>query len=222
MLSNSRPRRSPVTNLTRLALEHPRAVVLGALVTGAISLLLTAFDLEFHTQRSDLLNPRSEFHQRWLEYVREFGNPEEVVVVVAGQPASVRQAMDRVSAELLRYPQHYCDVYDRFDSRDLLSHGLYYLPPEQLKELARFVDEVVPLLQRPSVGLVELLSAFPPASPPSVRSVRLLSPGRPRQDSVGGLRGPRHCSDCRQLRSPIDCGSNSPTIKRCRTVTWDS
>ena len=70
-----------------------------------------------------------------------------------------------VSAELLRHPQLYGDVYDRFDSSKLLSHGLYYLPREQLDDLAQFVDHVVPLLQQPSVGLVELLSAISLASP---------------------------------------------------------
>ena len=160
MLFHTNSRSNLGRHVTGFALKHSRTTLLSALAFAIAALWITGTQLEFHTERSDLLNPNSEFHQRWLEYVREFGSPEEVIVVVAGEPTEVRKVMDRLGPELQQQPDSYQDVYYRFDSEALRAKGLYYLNREQLIELDRWLAHVVPVLRPPSVRLTDLLSAL--------------------------------------------------------------
>ena len=47
-----------------------------------LALMLAGSRLGFRTSRLDLLNPKSSYNQLWLEYIDEFGDADDVVVVV--------------------------------------------------------------------------------------------------------------------------------------------
>ena len=54
-------------------------------VLAAVGGLVVSHDhLRFHTNRDDVLNPSSDYNRRWLQYTKEFGDEEDVVVVVEG------------------------------------------------------------------------------------------------------------------------------------------
>ena len=64
----------------------------------ALALLAVAVSvngLTFKTSRLDLLNPRSEYNQRWLAYLAEFGDRDDACIVVrAERKADLTAAID--------------------------------------------------------------------------------------------------------------------------------
>ena len=70
--------------ITWIALRFPLATVVIGVLAAVGSLYLSQTRLGFRTSRADLLNPKSEFNRLWLEYTKEFGDTEDVIVVVEG------------------------------------------------------------------------------------------------------------------------------------------
>ena len=77
---------SPFLKWLTIAIVRFPGFTLGlAIAAAGISIWLTATRLDFHTSRAELLNPKSDYNRRWLEYTKEFGDKEDVVVVVEGE-----------------------------------------------------------------------------------------------------------------------------------------
>src|SRR5262245_31709474 len=62
----------PLTWLVRQSLRRPRIVIAVAVVLAVASMAGSVNWLGFRTNRLDLLNPASEYHQRWLRYMDGF------------------------------------------------------------------------------------------------------------------------------------------------------
>ena len=65
--------------------RFPLPTLVIALAAAGASLWLTVTQLGFRTSRAELLSPNSDYNRRWLEYTKEFGDKEDVVVVVEGE-----------------------------------------------------------------------------------------------------------------------------------------
>jgi hopanoid biosynthesis associated RND transporter like protein HpnN len=138
----------PLRAVTRLAVVFPKlTIALAAAVTiAAVALAATRLTLRNH--RADLLNPHSEFHQRWLAYTQEFGDEEDVVVVVEAElPERVLTVMGEVAGAVEHRPELFRGVMYQYDLTRLRSKGLHYLTPEQLTSVVRFLDRAAPMLQ---------------------------------------------------------------------------
>ncbi|MEW4491071.1 MMPL family transporter [Thalassoglobus sp. JC818] len=106
------------------------------------SALVTARFLTFKTDRSDLIDSNSEFHQRWEEYVEKFGPEADIVIVVEGpNREAVEQAIDTVGAELRSESKLFGSILDRVDSDRVVSKGLQYLTPVELEKIENELDE---------------------------------------------------------------------------------
>jgi hopanoid biosynthesis associated RND transporter like protein HpnN len=138
----------PLRAVTRLAVSFPKMTIgLAAAITIA-ALALTATRLGFRNSRADLLNPKSDFHQRWLAYTKEFGDQEDVVVVVESErPEHVLAAMKDVADALERQPKLFRAVMYQYDLTRLHDKGLHYLTPEQLTSIGGFLNRATPILQ---------------------------------------------------------------------------
>jgi len=93
--------RSPVVRtlewLTDLVTRFPVATLVLAGLTALASIALTVGKLQFRTSRAELLNPKSDFNRRWIEYTKHFGDKEDVVIVVEGAgPQQVIPAIEDV------------------------------------------------------------------------------------------------------------------------------
>src|SRR5438093_13112499 len=83
----------PLLAATRWTLRAPATVLVAACALAVICVGITVNGLTFKTSRLDLLNPRSEYNQRWLAYMSEFGDRDDACVVVSGQrPAELSAA----------------------------------------------------------------------------------------------------------------------------------
>ncbi|MEN6451931.1 MAG: MMPL family transporter [Thermoguttaceae bacterium] len=177
----------PLRWITSLAVRFPKTTIALATAVTIAAVVLTAARLGFRNSRADLLNPRSEYHQRWLAYIKEFGDQEDVVVVVESKrPEQVLAAMKDVADALDRQPKLFCAVMHQYDFTRLRSKGLHYLTPEQLAAVGGFLDRAAPILQGDwdSLGLermigqmamgIERMDAAQPAAAQAAASANML------------------------------------------------
>ncbi len=133
--------------ITRAAIRRPIIVLASAGALAAFAILLTGLQLGFHTSRLDLLNPDSNYNKLWLDYIREFGATDDVLVVVeADSPEHVMPTLDEVAKTLARDERHFRSVLHQVDLSSVRSKGLHYLEPEKLEAIEQFVVETGPIV----------------------------------------------------------------------------
>jgi uncharacterized protein len=133
--------------LTWLALRFPMATVVLGVAAAIVSLYLAQTRLGFHTSRADLLSPKSEFNRIWVNYTKEFGSAEDVIVVVEGaSQEQVTPVIDEVAAELHRETRLWNTVLHKIELEKLRCKGLYYLKAEELAGIEQFLDRYAPVI----------------------------------------------------------------------------
>lgn len=138
----------PLEWLTGVVVRFPVATLLIAGVAVVGSVWLTMTQLGFRTSRAELLNPKSDYNHRWLEYTKEFGSKEDAVVVVEGEGREqITAALGDVCRRLVERPDLFGAVLHEADAPKLRSKGLYYLKPEELQQIDGFLNQAGPVLQ---------------------------------------------------------------------------
>lgn len=166
---------APLAWITRRALARPRLTIALGVGLALLCLAYSGMSLGFRTSRLDLLNPSSEWNQRWLAYLKEFGREDDAVVVVEGpdQPTVVA-AVDDLAAELGREEGYFSSVFHRVDLARIRAKGLHLISHDQLAQLEAFVTQAEPVLrgdwQQLSVesqltSLTQALPHLPPGAP---------------------------------------------------------
>src|SRR5262245_54218836 len=140
---------APLLAITGWGLRAPATVLVAACALALLSVAVTVNGLTFKTSRLDLLNPRSEYNQRWLAYLSEFGDRDDACVVVrAERKADLTAAIDDLAAQIRQEPQLFDSVLFRRDLSRLKGKALHYLPPEQLAQLEQQMAAVAEILPR--------------------------------------------------------------------------
>ena len=140
----------PLKLLTVLVARFPISVIIISALLVALSLTGAQLSLGFRTSRSDLLNPQSENNRRWAEFTQEFGEQDDVTVVVhSDDPKAVPPILDELAAQLNRQPKLFRSVFYKFDVAKLKSKGLYndQVSLQFLKQINGFLDQSQGLLQ---------------------------------------------------------------------------
>ncbi|NLF06740.1 MAG: MMPL family transporter [Pirellulaceae bacterium] len=134
--------------LTRAVVRFPVFTLVLAAAGVAVSIWLTATQLGFRTSRAELLSPDSEFNRRWLDYTAEFGDKEDVVVVVEGDSREqITPVLDDVYHSLKKSGGMFAAVMHKIEAPRLREKGLYYLDTEELRQIDGLLRAVAPLLQ---------------------------------------------------------------------------
>jgi hopanoid biosynthesis associated RND transporter like protein HpnN len=116
----------PLKLLTLLVARFPVSVITISALLVALSLTGAQLSLGFRTSRADLLNPKSEHNRRWNEFAKEFGEQDDVTVVVHSEnPQAVPPILDQLAAQLNRQPRFFRLVQHKIDIAKLRSKGLY-------------------------------------------------------------------------------------------------
>ncbi|MFH1267243.1 MAG: hypothetical protein ABIK89_16060, partial [Planctomycetota bacterium] len=93
----------PLEWITRQVVRFPVPVLVAAVAVAVLAALYSAGRLGFRTSRLDLLNPDSSYNQLWIEYINEFGDADDVVVVVEGEDRrQVVPILEEISTALTR------------------------------------------------------------------------------------------------------------------------
>jgi len=138
----------PLGWLTRQSLRFPIPMIVLAVSLALVALMLTGSRLGFRTSRLDLLNPESGYNRLWIEYINEFGDEDDAVVVVEGSSREeVVPVLEEISEALIREDRLFHAVLHEVDLSKIRSKGLHYLSPADLRDLERFLIKVEPIIK---------------------------------------------------------------------------
>ncbi len=128
--------------------RRPWTTLLIVALTSLASVAWTVTHLHFKTDRSDLIDPSTPFHQRWLRYTESFGASSDMIVVVeAEKPELIKQTLDALGSRLRQEPELFSNVLYKIEAGRLRNKGLQYLPPDSLVGGLEHLEEYRPILQ---------------------------------------------------------------------------
>jgi uncharacterized protein len=142
-----------LAGLAGFCCRRPWLVVLATLLTCGISLAYTWRNLTYQTQRSDLLNKNKDFYRRWQQYLAEFGDDDDMVVVVKGRDRpQMQQALDDLAQQIQQHPDLFDRLFYRVDLQGLRNRALLFLPAEQIRLIQDNLKNMSLLLEPPVLG----------------------------------------------------------------------
>lgn len=175
--------------------RRPKSLLIGSLILVALSLYVSGAYLRYQTRRDDLLSPHKDFYKRWQQHVKEFGEDDEMVVVVEGADRSqMKKALDELAGEIARQPDRFTRLFYQVDLRHLRQRGLLFLPVEQIRQIQDNLRDMNLLLDTPVLGGFDPLFSWK-----SVTLQMLVLEGQRRLSALGSTAA-ESTSDVRVLR----------------------
>src|SRR5262245_65749563 len=99
------PTGASLARFVRLVIFRPALTIAVCLALAAAAVLFTARVLTFQSSSVQLLPPRQVYVQRFKEYLREFGELNDIVIVIEARSVSRAQAYaDRLAAAIKQLP----------------------------------------------------------------------------------------------------------------------
>lgn len=124
--------------LSRLVCRHARWWIYPQLVLGGLAVWYTVQNLQFTTQRADLVGADKEYHRNFLKFKREFRVQNDLVAVVESESLEKnRQFVERLAARLQLETNLFTDILYNNDVKMMGNKALLFFP---VKELERFGD----------------------------------------------------------------------------------
>ncbi|MSU79949.1 MAG: hypothetical protein EXS16_17895 [Gemmataceae bacterium] len=128
------------------------ALLLTALTCVACG-VFTWTKLAYLTHRNDLISGKKEYLKRWHRYVEEFGDDDDMVVVVRGASREkLQQTLDEVAAEIQQRPERFHRLFYKVDLQPLHSRLLMFLPTDQIRGIQDHLQGMSLLLEPPVLG----------------------------------------------------------------------
>ena len=132
---------------TRLCLRAPMVIVLAAVISAVAAGAWTAQSLGYKVSRVDLLDPKSDYNKLWIDYIREFGEDDDAVVVVEGPTRDrVVNVLEELSREVAQDGDRFRSVLHEVDLSKIRAKGLHYLSPKDLAAIDGFIAQTEPIL----------------------------------------------------------------------------
>jgi hopanoid biosynthesis associated RND transporter like protein HpnN len=133
--------------------RFPLPVLIVSLFVSAASLYSFTHFLEYRTQRSDLINPHKESQERWQHYLAEFGDDDDIVVVVQGTDRrQMQRALDALASRVEQHPALFDRLFYKVDLRPLHDRALLFLPVNQIQSIQDNLRSMGLLLELGPVG----------------------------------------------------------------------
>ncbi len=167
--------------------RRPWCVVAFVLATCSLSIYGVLFHLTCQTQRSDLISPHKDFFQRWQQYLAEFGDDDDMVVVVKGRhQQAMIAALEDVAGAIGRQPELFDRLFYQVDLRPLASRALLFLRAEEIRAIQENVRNMDLLLEPPVVSYLDPWIGWK-----SLTLVKLLQEGQNRLATIDPARPPQ-------------------------------
>jgi predicted RND superfamily exporter protein len=163
--------------------SRPRLVLAAALALAGLSVYLAATRLEYQTHRDDLIDPGKDCQRRWHQYLAEFGDDNDLVVVVrGGDRERMKLALDDVADRIAARPELFDRLFYKVDLRPLRNRALMFLPAEEIQAIRDRLLPMGPLLLTGRLGwqgfTLQTLVGID-----ANRRLPLLRPGQPLTDA---------------------------------------
>jgi hopanoid biosynthesis associated RND transporter like protein HpnN len=160
--------------------RFPFLILLFALLLSVVSVFYTRDHLEFLTGRDDLMPKNSAFHRDYRDYRQEFGDKEEIVIVIESDDPETADRFGReLQGRLLNRKDVFREVFYPNGLAFFRKNGLLFMPYEELRSLRESLVKAKPVLKdlaaAPSVqtlftSLTSQMDAYmnqPPGAPAS-------------------------------------------------------
>ena len=135
MIAISRTGRA-LQRLVRLSCRRPLVTVVLSILFAVLGVGYTLHALTFKTSGRDVLPQSAGYVRRYVEYAREFGELEDIVVVVEARTFEAAKAYaSRLVQELRASPVKFERVHYRIDPKRFEGRQLLYLKVEKLEEI---------------------------------------------------------------------------------------
>jgi len=122
--------------MVRTSCRRPGLTVTLAVFLAILGVTYTLLALTFKTSTRSLLPQSAGYVARYAEYARDFGELEDIVVVVeAGSFEGARDYATRLTQELRDSPVEFHRIAYRIDPRRFEGRQLLYLPTAELKKI---------------------------------------------------------------------------------------
>jgi hopanoid biosynthesis associated RND transporter like protein HpnN len=162
-----------LVRLVSAVCRFPRLVLILALACCAASLFASSQFLNYRTERSDLVNPHKVYQQRWQQYVKEFGDDDDIVVVVQGTDRpQMERALEALAHEIGQQTQLFDRLFYKVNLMPLHRRALLFLPSEQIQQIQE------------NLGSMKLLLEFGPIGWKSLTLHRMLREARHRAGAI--------------------------------------
>lgn len=130
--------------------RHPWLTLCLTLVSCAVCGFYTCKNLAYHTHRNDLINCKKDYLKRWHQYVEEFGDDDDMVVVVQGSDRrKMEKFLDELAAEIESRPESFERLFYKVDLTSLHNRALLFLPAEQIRRVQHHIQGMSLLLEPP-------------------------------------------------------------------------
>ncbi|MBT0665601.1 MMPL family transporter [Geobacter pelophilus] len=167
---------------------YPRAIIVVALLLSALSLFYAKSSMTFLTGRDSLMPSNAPFQREYYAYRAEFGDQEDIVVVIESGDASQSLAFgDALYARLNKTPGAYRELFYPGGLPFFRKNGLLFMPLEEIQGLSKTLTLAAPVLKdlaaAPSVqtlftsitGQIDSYLALPPDSAEARNKLKSLS-----------------------------------------------
>ncbi len=135
-----------ILGITRLVLRFPVTTLALAIGLAAACGIYTATHLGYKSSRLDLLNPKSDYNRLWIDYIHEFGDEDDAVIVVDGPSRDqVVPVLVELSAAMSKETRLFHAILHEVDLSNIRAKGLHYLPVKELQTISGFLDQALPI-----------------------------------------------------------------------------
>lgn len=170
-----------------IVVRHPRLILAVALLISLLAVVVTKQRLQFLTGRDQLMPANTAFNRDYRAYRAEFGDQEEIAVVIESSDSALAGRFgERLAERLAADRKHFREVFFPFGLPFFQQNGLLLMPREELATFTANLTKAAPTLKAlaaaPSVqtlfthltGEMDGLLAAPAASAEQKRLDRLV------------------------------------------------
>jgi hopanoid biosynthesis associated RND transporter like protein HpnN len=135
----------PLSAITAVTLRFPVATLVLAVSLAAVAAIYALMHLGYRSSRLDLLNPKSPYNRLWIQYINEFGDEDDAVIVVEGPGREqIIPVIDELSSALGKNKRLFHSILKDKDLSKIVPKSLHYAPVADLQDFKTFVDANAP------------------------------------------------------------------------------
>jgi len=206
--------------LAQLGYRFPWLVLLGTALSCGLCLWYTCVHLTYESQRNDLHGKEKAYYQRWQQYVKEFGDDDDMVVVVQGKNREqMEAALEDLAGQLQKSPELYDRLFYKVDLRPLRNRALLFLSADQIRLIQDNLQDLKLLLEPPVLAGIDPLFGWK-----SLNLMQLLHEGERRATTLTGDRTLAPGSDTFLKQLNAVCSNAASVLKDPATYKnpWQS
>lgn len=130
------------TWIARLSSAHPKKVVVLGGLFAIISMLLAVTNISLNSNLDELVSEKLDYHKRYIEFLKEFGDEEYLYVVVDASDdlPSSKKFMEALGTKIKNLPD-IKQVIWKIENQALERNFLLYLTPSQLSVLSKMTTQ---------------------------------------------------------------------------------